>query len=254
MRRHRDGRLVSTPIHGVPFQPPQSYRCGNRLPCPAVVNSTATSESEPLLIAPAPSAVLRRPCARASLALAAAILTGGFAHGEPRHAIAMHGEPALPAGFSHFRYANPDAPKGGRLVQGVLGTFDSLNPFIVKGLPPQGMRAPLVSGSNIIAELRGRKPDGARLRRAVHALRPDRAIGRDRRGAHLRDLHARSGGALLRRQAGDGGGRRRSPGSCCATRAGRTTASITPRSRRPRRWPSASCGSISAAAKTASCR
>ncbi len=71
--------------------------------------------------------------------------------GAPRHAIAMHGEPALPADFAHFRYANPAAPKGGRLVQGWLGSFDSLNPFIIKGLPPQGIRAPLVSGSNIIA-------------------------------------------------------------------------------------------------------
>jgi peptide/nickel transport system substrate-binding protein len=68
-----------------------------------------------------------------------------------RHAIAMHGEPALPAGFAHFPYVNPGAPKGGRLTQGVLGSFDSLNPFIIKGLPPQGLRAPLVSGSNIIA-------------------------------------------------------------------------------------------------------
>jgi peptide/nickel transport system substrate-binding protein len=51
-----------------------------------------------------------------------------------RRAIAMHGEPALEEGFAAFRYVNPDAPKGGRLVQGVLGTFDSLNPFIVKGL------------------------------------------------------------------------------------------------------------------------
>jgi peptide/nickel transport system substrate-binding protein len=51
-----------------------------------------------------------------------------------RHAIAMHGAPALAPGFAAFRYVNPDAPKGGRLVQGVLGTFDSLNPFIVKGL------------------------------------------------------------------------------------------------------------------------
>ncbi|TMJ02623.1 MAG: ABC transporter substrate-binding protein [Alphaproteobacteria bacterium] len=63
----------------------------------------------------------------------------------------MHGDPAMPAGFSHFGYVNPDAPKGGRLVQGVLGGFDGLNPFIVKGLPPQGLRAPLVSGSNLIA-------------------------------------------------------------------------------------------------------
>ena len=88
---------------------------------------------------------------RRLIALAAAILTGGLAHGEPRHAIAMHGEPALPAGFTHFPYVNPDAPKGGRLTQGVLGSFDSLNPFIVRGLPPQGLRAPLVSGGNIIA-------------------------------------------------------------------------------------------------------
>ena len=59
---------------------------------------------------------------------------------QPRHAIAMHGEPALAEGFSAFRYVNPDAPKGGRLVRGVLGTFDSLNPFIVKGLAPPELR------------------------------------------------------------------------------------------------------------------
>lgn len=52
----------------------------------------------------------------------------------PRNALAMHGMPALAPGFAAFRYVNPHAPKGGRLVQGVLGTFDSLNPFIVKGL------------------------------------------------------------------------------------------------------------------------
>lgn len=56
------------------------------------------------------------------------------AAGVVRHAIAMHGEPALGPGFPAFRYVNPNAPKGGRLTQGVLGTFDSLNPFIVKGL------------------------------------------------------------------------------------------------------------------------
>ncbi|WP_376711980.1 extracellular solute-binding protein [Bradyrhizobium hereditatis] len=56
------------------------------------------------------------------------------------HALAMHGEAALPAGFTHMPYANPDAPKGGRLVWGVLGTFDSLNPLIVRGLAVQQMR------------------------------------------------------------------------------------------------------------------
>ncbi len=53
---------------------------------------------------------------------------------EPRHAIAMQGEPALPPGFAAFPYVDPNAPKGGRLVQGVLGTFDSLNPLIVNGV------------------------------------------------------------------------------------------------------------------------
>jgi peptide/nickel transport system substrate-binding protein len=56
------------------------------------------------------------------------------------YAIAMHGAPVLPADFAHMPYANPEAPKGGRLVQGLLGTFDSLNPLIVKGLAVQQIR------------------------------------------------------------------------------------------------------------------
>jgi peptide/nickel transport system substrate-binding protein len=56
------------------------------------------------------------------------------------HALAMHGAPALPPDFTHMPYANPDAPKGGRLVWGILGTFDSLNPLIVRGLAVQQMR------------------------------------------------------------------------------------------------------------------
>jgi peptide/nickel transport system substrate-binding protein len=64
----------------------------------------------------------------------------GSAKAAESHALAMHGEPALPAGFTHMPYANPDAPKGGRLVWGLLGTFDSLNPMIVRGLAVQQMR------------------------------------------------------------------------------------------------------------------
>ena len=55
-------------------------------------------------------------------------------------AIAMHGTPALPADFTHMPYARADAPKGGRLVWGLLGTFDSLNPQIVRGLAVQQIR------------------------------------------------------------------------------------------------------------------
>ena len=69
-------------------------------------------------------------------------VTSGAA--EPRHAIAMHGAPALAPGFKAFPYVNPDAPKGGELVQGALGTFDSLNPFIVKGSPAISLRGYVV--------------------------------------------------------------------------------------------------------------
>ncbi|HET9903033.1 MAG TPA: extracellular solute-binding protein [Xanthobacteraceae bacterium] len=65
-------------------------------------------------------------------------------HAEARHAIAMHGTPALPAGFPHFPYVNPEAPKGGRLTLAMLGTFDSLNPFIVNGLAPGEIRGYVV--------------------------------------------------------------------------------------------------------------
>jgi len=56
----------------------------------------------------------------------------------------MHGAPALPADFTHMPYANPDAPKGGRLVWGLTGTFDSLNPLIVKGLAVPQIRGYVV--------------------------------------------------------------------------------------------------------------
>jgi peptide/nickel transport system substrate-binding protein len=60
------------------------------------------------------------------------------------HAIAMHGKPAWGPNFTHPSYADPAAPKGGTLVQGVLGTFDCLNPFIVKGLPAANIRSYLI--------------------------------------------------------------------------------------------------------------
>src|SRR6056297_2148788 len=62
------------------------------------------------------------------------------AHAEPAHGIAMYGEPALPPDFVALPYANPDAPKGGRIVSGETGGFDSLNPFVLKGSAPWQMR------------------------------------------------------------------------------------------------------------------
>ncbi len=57
------------------------------------------------------------------------------------HAIAMHGDPMHGPEFEHFNYANPDAPRGGTLIRSEIGSFDSLNPFIVKGDPAAGMAA-----------------------------------------------------------------------------------------------------------------
>jgi peptide/nickel transport system substrate-binding protein len=78
---------------------------------------------------------------------------------EPSYAIAMHGAPALPANFDRLPYANPDAPKGGRLVQGLLGTFDSLNPLIVKGLPVQQVRGYGFERGYVIESLMARGDD-----------------------------------------------------------------------------------------------
>jgi peptide/nickel transport system substrate-binding protein len=73
-------------------------------------------------------------------ALAWTWLTGAGAFAAPEPGIAMHGMPRYGEGFAHFDYVNPDAPIGGVLRMGVLGSFDSLNPFIVKGAPVAGMR------------------------------------------------------------------------------------------------------------------
>ncbi|MGB9153553.1 MAG: extracellular solute-binding protein [Alphaproteobacteria bacterium] len=58
---------------------------------------------------------------------------------QPQTALAMTGAPLYPADFTHFDYTDADAPKGGFLKLGVLGSFDSLNPFIVRGQPPFGL-------------------------------------------------------------------------------------------------------------------
>ncbi len=71
---------------------------------------------------------------------AALLALSSLSLAEPMHGIAMHGEPALPADFKHLPYVNPDAPKGGILRQAVSGTFDSVNPFIVKGTAANGIR------------------------------------------------------------------------------------------------------------------
>ncbi len=89
-----------------------------------------------------------RPIFRALLAMAllwlAAIANAqtapkASAVAEPVHGLAMYGQPNLPAAFISLPYANPFAPKGGRFTQALEGSFDSLNPFIIKGNAPAAM-------------------------------------------------------------------------------------------------------------------
>lgn len=55
------------------------------------------------------------------------------------HALSLLGDPALPADFPHWPWVNPDAPKGGEVTLTALGSFDSLNPFILRGTAAVGL-------------------------------------------------------------------------------------------------------------------
>jgi peptide/nickel transport system substrate-binding protein len=96
-----------------------------------------------------PQGATQLQASRRTVLIGALLGACGFGRGEAQaatahHAIAMQGEPAWPAGFGGPTYADAAAPKGGQLTQGVLGTFDSLNPFIVKGLPAANIRSYVV--------------------------------------------------------------------------------------------------------------
>jgi microcin C transport system substrate-binding protein len=54
------------------------------------------------------------------------------------HGVAIHGDLKYPPDFKHFDYVNPDAPKGGTARLAWFGTYDSLNPFILRGVPAIG--------------------------------------------------------------------------------------------------------------------
>ncbi len=71
--------------------------------------------------------------------LATLLLVAPTAAPAADHAIAMHGAPKHGPDYTHFGYVNPDAPKGGDLVLSRVGSFDSLNPFTVKGVAADGL-------------------------------------------------------------------------------------------------------------------
>ena len=76
-----------------------------------------------------------------SLLIVSALSSFAFAASTtPQHAVAMHGETKYKPGFTHFDYVNPDAPKGGTVRRGVVSnSYDSFNPFVLKGVPARGV-------------------------------------------------------------------------------------------------------------------
>ena len=75
-------------------------------------------------------------------ALGAAVMFSAFSspasamvRGKPVHGLSLYGEPKYGPDFKNFDYVNPNAPKGGTIRMSGFGTFDSFNPFAVKGTP-----------------------------------------------------------------------------------------------------------------------
>jgi microcin C transport system substrate-binding protein len=64
---------------------------------------------------------------------------GTSSAGHAAHGLSMYGDLKYGPGFAHFDYVNPRAPKGGAVTLSAIGTFDSLNPFILKGVAAAGL-------------------------------------------------------------------------------------------------------------------
>jgi microcin C transport system substrate-binding protein len=75
----------------------------------------------------------------ALLSLVATLAASPAGAGGPRHGLSMYGDLKYGPGFAHFEYVDPRAPKGGAVTLSALGTYDSLNPFILKGVPAAGL-------------------------------------------------------------------------------------------------------------------
>jgi microcin C transport system substrate-binding protein len=78
---------------------------------------------------------------RRSFLLGAALLlaAGRAAKAAVTYGMSLYGDLKYPSDFKSFDYVNPDAPKGGTMKLESLGTFDTLNPFVIKGVPAAGI-------------------------------------------------------------------------------------------------------------------
>ena len=69
--------------------------------------------------------------------------------GAERHGFAILGTLKYGSDFKNFDYVNPNAPKGGKIVLWFQGTFDSVHPFLLKGVPGAGSN-PFIPGGSLI--------------------------------------------------------------------------------------------------------
>ena len=76
--------------------------------------------------------------APATIVVALLLVFTGNAHAAATHGMSLFGDLKYGPDFKHFDYANPDAQKGGTMRYSALGTYDTLNPFVIKGIPAAG--------------------------------------------------------------------------------------------------------------------
>lgn len=74
-----------------------------------------------------------------ALGLALPLAAIRIARAAASYGLSLFGEMKYPPGFTHFDYVDPNAPKGGTMKLSAIGTFDTLNPFVVMGVPAAGI-------------------------------------------------------------------------------------------------------------------
>ena len=109
------------------------------------------------------------PASLAALGLPARLRAGRGAARRRRHGMSLFGDLKYGPDFKHFDYVNPDAPKGGTMQLSAIGTFDTLNPFVVKGVPAAGIGQIF---DTLMASLRGRARQRIRPRRRKRSSSP----------------------------------------------------------------------------------
>ena len=122
-------------------QPEGAARADARLPPGLVVRREARLTPARAVEALMPGLWPHARSAACALLLLFLLVTPAHA-AERKHGLSAFGDLAYPAGFTHFSYANPDAPKGGTLSLigwGGVTTFNSLNNYILKGDAAQGL-------------------------------------------------------------------------------------------------------------------